>query len=102
MCEHCPHVYTQPPHRPSLPHLPWLMLMLSTQSALRAVLVSVSITWSLCSTTSPFQAQTRGEVRLCPGLENPPALLPNPPKGAPSAYCPHAAHVARKGCRSGC
>lgn len=53
-----------PPHSQP-PHLPGLMLMLFTRSALRAVLVSVSITWSLCSTTSPW-GPGGGGVRPCP------------------------------------
>lgn len=34
-------------------HLPWLMLMLLILSAQMAILVKVSITWSLCRITSP-------------------------------------------------
>lgn len=37
------------------PHLPWLMLMLFILSAQIAILVKVSITWSLCRTTSPCE-----------------------------------------------
>lgn len=39
----------------SASHLPWLMLMLLILSAQMASLVRVSITWSLCRTTSPCE-----------------------------------------------
>lgn len=51
---------------PSLPcptvnfMLPWLMLTLLTLSACMAVFVSVSITWSLWSTTSPWEERNNG------------------------------------------
>jgi len=38
-------------------HLPWLMLTLLTLSACMAVFVRVSITWSLWSTTSPWEGK---------------------------------------------
>ena len=37
------------------PHLPWLMLMLLILSAQMAILVMVSMTWSLCRITSPCE-----------------------------------------------
>lgn len=43
-------------------HLPWLMLTLLTLSACMAVFVSVSITWSLWSTTSPWEGK---ETMVC-------------------------------------
>lgn len=49
----------------------------------------------------PLGAQTGSGVRPCPELEKHP--LPHPvPRGPPSAYCPHAARGAQRGCRSGC
>lgn len=90
------------PHYPCPPHLPWLMLILFTRSALRAVLVSVSITWSLCSTTSPWEAQARGEGQALPRAREPSPTLPPSPQWVPSVYCPHAVHAAQRGCRSGC
>lgn len=40
---------------PGVTHLPWLMLTLLILLAKMAVFVSVSITWSLCRTTSPWE-----------------------------------------------
>lgn len=40
---------------PGATHLPWLMLTLLILLARMAVFVSVSITWSLCRTTSPWE-----------------------------------------------
>lgn len=79
VCEDGPPCVHPAPHSPYVPHLPWLMFILFTRSALRAVLVSVSITWSLCSTTSPWETQAREGVRLCLELEDPaPPCLPVP------------------------
>lgn len=43
----------------SAPHLPWLMLMLLILSAQMAILVRVSMTWSLCRITSPCEETGR-------------------------------------------
>lgn len=40
---------------PGVTHLPWLMLTLLILLARMAVFVNVSITWSLCRTTSPWE-----------------------------------------------
>lgn len=60
---------------PGVTHLPWLMLTLLILLARMAVFVSVSITWSLCRTTSPWEENPRFRIMALVSLhQNYPAV----------------------------